>query len=159
VRKCPNGEFARGFQLAYPTETMQDIQTGINYIVLICEGASFVQSHLTPNHIGSIYNQLLCPANKYLVGFQLKTTRAKLNPPTSGVTDMRMMCSDGTVIKDNRLDSFIMSGDWGLMNRCEHGHGIVGLQAQYGEYEKNQQFSRTSGLTNLNLACAKKSQG
>ncbi len=158
VGVCPRGFFGTAFELAYMDEI--SFKKGIASIRLICWTGLILQSHLTPTFVGIDRSRVNCPDYTRMAGFQLKTNKPQRNPDISGVTNIRITCSDGTVITDKKLDSFNTTGEWGPVHMCEPESGIVGLQAQSGNIEPILRgANQNSGLTNLNMACGAESKG
>jgi hypothetical protein len=163
VSYCPNGEFAIGFQLVVDKCQNCD-ETGINQIKMICEGNSYIQSPPGPVMFGIKHNDYKCPTNSHLTGFRVLMDNYARNEDFSGANNMEMKCSDGSVLvgDGNSFSRKQTKLDWQMWIFCKDSHGIVGLQTQSDSFYQDhghmniQGQPDNSGVTNFNMACARR---
>jgi hypothetical protein len=140
-RSSADGQMAFGFQLftsyngtrlrqkwdSWPDLTKHEL--GVQQVRLICQDDSFIQSPQT-RFYALRYNYMIVHKCKtpgsYLNGFDCAITQ-------TGIATIRMSCSDGSVLTDTTMKDHAQSKwvlPWQGWQRCAHGYGISGLQAE-----------------------------
>ena len=126
---CPIGSYAKGFNLKI--DNNPDDKTGINTIKLICNDISNTQVVSYDGVNGICGNDIYCPNNSRIVGFNYKYDTYKgdkFSPDDSSGNSVYFYCEDNTELRPT-LEG--VDGNFAGKKYCPTDYAICGLIVEY----------------------------
>ena len=135
---CPNGEYAKGFQLRVAEEesTITGDNTAANSICIIC--SEFEQRCSKQGLWGVWSEEYKCPDGSFLSGWRQNVQTLSSSDDT-GLNNVEYECNDlSTKSVTKRLKGsgkeFEDWGAWSRFKRCPRGQFICGLKTRVAPY-------------------------
>lgn len=142
---CDTGKFVVGFKTKIEPEGTND-DTGLNGLILLCSDKKELNS--SNGEWGPWADSFsICPNNRYVTGFQVKVQDRQGNGDDTATNAVRLMCSDGSVIKSNEgiYGSFAPE-----IFSCDCGYQVCGFRTQVESYQGG--YDDTA-MNNIEMYC------
>lgn len=153
--QCSNGYYVNALEYSYGVNNGND-KVGITALYMLCnrnnENLLYYPNYLLRTLATSETStgQMYCPSGTRVNGIQLKQLANQNSGDDMGVSNMKLMCEDGTLLYKPYTND---SGTWSAWKFCPINSFVCGLSVQWDEVNNYWPNYDNTGVNNLDVNC------